>query len=155
MIMMLVSMLMQLFQGLGGSTPQTGTAEENPSQSGNVGPTNTGYNDGGYNDGYNDGNVNTSSGLASQSIFLAGSGSDQAIAPATLNITKGNGFNFFNTSDVDQEVRIYKNGNTDLQADKIVTTGNVEVFNFQNAGMYKVCVVNNGTDSCKTTVTVQ
>lgn len=150
MFMMLAMMLMQMFKGLGGSTPQTGTAEEQSSQAGTVGPTNTGANN---NTGSN--NNSSSNGLASQSLFLAGTGSDQVVAPSTLTIAKGNGFNFFNTADKDQEVRIYKNGTPGLQADKAVAAGDVEVFTFQNVGTYRVCLVNSGTESCGTTVTVQ
>jgi len=152
MFMMLAMMLMQMFQGLGGSTPQTGTAEENPSQQGTVGPTDTGDNSDSDN---NNNSSSSSNGLASQSLFLAGSGSDQVLAPTTLTVSKGNGFNFFNTTDTDQEVRIYINGTTDLQVDRAVVAGGVDVFNFQNVGTYEVCLVNDGTESCPTTVTVQ
>jgi plastocyanin len=149
MFMMLAMMLMQLFQGLGGSTPQTGTAEETPPQYGTVGPTNTGANTD------SSSTAASAAGLASQSLFLAGSGSDQILSPTTLTVPKGNGFNFFNTASADQEVRIYKNGTTGLQVDQIVSAENVQVFTFQNTGTYKICLVNSGTESCQTTVTVQ
>lgn len=153
MFMMLAMMMMQMFQGSGGSTPQTGTAEETAPQAGTVGPTNTGGNN---NSGYSSGYSSTgSTGFASQSIFLAGTGAEQTVAPTTVTVSAGDGFNFFNTSEADQQVLVYKNGSTTPQVSKTVSAGNVEVFTFQNAGTYNVCLVNNGTESCTTTVTVQ
>jgi len=150
MILMTVAqMSTQTFQSMGGggSTPQTGPAEEQTARSGNIIPTRTGYDD--------SGNASSYSGMASQSIFLAGTGSDQSLAPSTLTITSGSGFNFFNTSDSNQQIRIYKDGEAGAQIDQTVASGYYQVYNFNTAGTYRLCLVNSGAESCNTTINVQ
>lgn len=150
MLMLIMSMLMQLFQG--GSTPQQGTAEETAPLPASIGPTQTGARSTTNN---GSGTSAASSGLANQSLFLATSGTNaQVLAPATLIVSKGNGFNFFNATDADQLVRIYNTNTPTAALNQTVLAGSAQVFYFQNSGTFKVCMVKNSVEDCKSTITV-
>lgn len=152
MLMLIMSMLMQLFQG--GSTPQQGTAEEAAPQPANIGPTERGTaRDAGKTDN-GTGTSTAQSGLASQSIFLATTDGVQTVSPATLTVQKGNGFNFFNASDNKQNVRIYNTNTPNAALNQAVEAGSAQVFNFESSGTFKVCLVTNNVESCKSTITV-
>lgn len=147
MLMLIMSMLMQLFQG--GSTPQKGTAEESAPLPASIGPTGTGARN-----TNGSGTSAASSGLADKSIFLATTDGSQVVAPATLTVTKGNGFNFFNATDADQAVRIYNTSTPTAALNQNVVAGSAQVFYFQSSGTFKVCLVKNNVEDCKSTVTV-
>jgi len=149
-VALLLQMLMQLFQQ--GNTPQTGNAEEQPSNYGTILPTNSPFS---YASPPVTPTQTPQSTLCSKSLFLAGDAESNILKPDTLNISQNDCVNFINGTDKDQTIRIFKN-EAKTPVEQTIDKGDTFIFRFINKGAFKFCIKNAGTtaDFCGATVTV-
>lgn len=138
-LVLLVTMLMQMFQGGGaggGATPQRGTAEEQPSRP----PSGAERFHSGVQPGVTGSAppaaLNTPNPFAGASTFAAGG----RLFPATLSVKPGEGVTVYNTEQDTRAISVRRQGQSATLAQQKLAAGQSHLFRFSTAGSYEVCV---------------
>jgi hypothetical protein len=143
MLGLLMTLLTQLFKG-GGSTPQTGNAEENYPYL----PTASERFYTGTQNSSGTGNSTDGAGtVISKGVYLIKDANGVNLYPKTTSIYKGESITVFSSDTNAQTIQIKKNNQVVTQ--KEVPAGGAYIFQFSNSGIYQLCQ----TAAC-TTVTV-
>lgn len=152
MIGMLMALLMQLFKGgAGGSTPQTGTVDEQPSQ---LGSGSERFSSGTPSTDSTPSTAPTTSPdaySASQGIVMF----NNTPMPVAVNLQKNGALTISNANATSYNAEVRRAGESTPLIQQTINSGDTKVFRFTNSGNYTFCTgTTGGTLQCSTNVNV-
>ena len=153
-LMQIFSSLLQSLMGMvgGGSTPQTGSVDEQIPIFGSINPTRSGQPK--YGTSYGNSNYySTGSGTSETTDFDFAATINIADSNGAASINSGDRVSFQNSTSATQTMQLKNSSGTVISENSIAAYSSVP-FKFVTAGTYSVCTISGTTETCGSTLNV-